>query len=321
MAISARPASPEVRHVEIGPDRAGQRLDNFLLATLKGVPRSHVYRLLRRGEVRVNRGRAKPEYRLEEGDVVRIPPVRTAISEKRLASGESFAWLAERILHEDEHLIVVDKPPGLAVHGGSGVAVGLIEALRALRPDQPGLELAHRLDRETSGCLLVAKTRQALGELHRQLREGEVHKHYLALVMGVWRGGARTVSAALARGKYAPGERQVRVAEEGKASASRFTPQRRFVGSTLVEVELFTGRTHQARVHAAHLGQPIACDDKYGDYEFNRRLRRVGLKRLFLHAARLEFRHPVSGLKLDVKSPLPPDLEAVLARLDHETRA
>jgi 23S rRNA pseudouridine955/2504/2580 synthase len=315
MSRPAPAVATEVRHAEIDSSRAGQRLDNFLLGVLKGVPRSHVYRLLRRGEVRVNKGRARAEYRLQEGDIVRIPPVRLALPERRLTSGEGFEWLAERVLHEDDDLIVVDKPAGLAVHGGSGVAVGLIEALRALRPHTPMLELVHRLDRDTSGCLLIAKSRRALLELHRQLREGGVRKNYLALVKGVWRGGPREVAASLERGHHASGERRVRVSEEGKESVSRFEPQQRYANATLLDIGLLTGRTHQARVHAAHLGHPIAGDDRYGDREFNREMRHAGLKRLFLHAARLRLRHPLTHARLEFSAPLPADLEACLGKL------
>lgn len=316
MSRPTPPVASEVRHAEIDSSHAGQRLDNYLLGILKGVPRSHVYRLLRRGEVRVNKGRAKAEYRLQAGDIVRIPPVRLGVPEKRLASGEGFEWLAERVLHEDDDLIVVNKPAGLAVHGGSGVAAGLIEALRALRSHTPMLELVHRLDRDTSGCLLIAKSRRALLELHHQLREGGVRKNYLALVKGVWRGGPREVEAALERGQHSSGERRVRVSEEGKESVSRFEPQQRYANATLVDIGLLTGRTHQARVHAAHLGHPIAGDDKYGDREFNRDMRRAGLKRLFLHAARLRLRHPVTNARLEFTAPLPADLEACLEKLN-----
>lgn len=318
MPRAAAPSATEVRHIEIGADRQGQRLDNFLLSALKGVPRSHVYRLLRRGEVRVNRGRAKPDYRLQEGDIVRLPPVRDVTPEARVADPERFAWLDQRVLFEDEHMMVIDKPAGLAVHGGSGVSVGLIEALRAIRPNTPMLELAHRLDRDTSGCLLIAKSRVALTDLHRQLREGGVRKTYVALLDGVWRGGVRDIAAALERAHHDSGERRVRVAEdegEGKESASRFTPRQRYATSTLVEIDLLTGRTHQARVHAAHAGHPIAGDDKYGQREFNREMRRLGLKRLFLHAARVRLRHPVSQRKLEFSAPLPDDLEHFLRNL------
>jgi 23S rRNA pseudouridine955/2504/2580 synthase len=318
-----KPPNPAVRYLEIDETRAGQRLDNFLIATLKGVPKSHIYRILRKGEVRINRGRARPDYRLEPGDVVRIPPLRQA-SARDIAprqAAEGFDWLLPRILHEDDDLMVVNKPSGLAVHGGSGIGVGLIEALRGLRPDVAFLELAHRLDRETSGCLLLAKTRPALLALHRLLREGAMEKRYVALVAGAWRGGAREVSVALEKNRPRSGEHMVEVAEDGKEATSLFTPHQRFGFCTLMEIRLLTGRTHQARVHAAHLGHPIAGDDKYGDREFNRRLRRLGLKRLFLHAQRLRFTHPGRDRKMDVEAPLPAELSSVLERLTHDNAA
>lgn len=316
-------AASTVCYLEIDESRAGQRLDNFLIATLKGVPKSHIYRILRKGEVRINKGRAKPEYRLEPGDMVRIPPLRLA--PPALKSGpeaaEGYAWLLPRIVHEDADILVINKPAGLAVHAGSGVTVGLIEALRGLRPEAAFLELAHRLDRETSGCLLLAKTRPALMALHRLLRDGKMEKRYLALVAGAWRGGTREVSAALEKNRPRSGERMVEVSETGKESASIFTPHQRFGMASLMEIRLLTGRTHQARVHAAHAGHPIAGDDKYGDREFNRRLRRLGLKRLFLHAQRLRFAHPVSGDRMEVDAPLPAELTDLLERLAHETAA
>lgn len=305
-----------VRHVEIDDTRAGQRLDNFLLATLRGVPKSRIYRLVRKGEVRVNRGRTQPDYRLQAGDVVRVPPVREAPAPAK-APAERFIWLEERVLYEDEHLMAINKPAGLAVHAGSGVAFGLIEALRAIRPDAPMLELVHRLDRDTSGCLLVAKSRATLTGLHTALREGGVAKQYLALVRGLLR-GTRTVSAALEK-RERGGEHMVEAGEEGREATSRFHARTRYpeAGATLVEIELLTGRTHQARVHAEHIGHPIAGDDKYGDREFNRELRRAGLKRLFLHAWRLNFKHPVMNCKMAFEAPLAPELSAVLERLAH----
>jgi 23S rRNA pseudouridine955/2504/2580 synthase len=306
--------------VTVDAGHAGQRLDNFLLTTLKGVPRTHVYRLLRKGEVRVNKGRAKPDYRLAVGDVVRLPPVRRGESGGRQLAAQAAAsgrldWLLERVLFEDESLLVLDKPAGLAVHGGSGVSVGLIEALRELRPHTPFLELAHRLDRDTSGCLLIAKSRAALVQLHDLLREGGLDKRYLALVAGPWHGGIRHVDAALEKNRPQSGERRMEVGEDGKESASDFTPREKFAESALVEVRLLTGRMHQARVHAAHIGHPIAGDDKYGERDFNQRMKRLGLTRLFLHAARLEFRHPQSGRKMSIKAPLPVELERVLEKL------
>ena len=311
------PASPPdlgVRQVAIDRRHAGQRLDNFLIRELKGVPKSRIYRILRKGEVRVNGGRAKPDYRLEEGDRVRLPPIRTAPSR---APAEGYRWLEERVLYEDEDLLVIDKPAGMAVHGGTGAGIGVIEALRSVRPAGTMLELVHRLDRGTSGCLLLAKTRAALTSLHQQMREGGVDKRYLALVRGRWRGRGRRVRTVLEKGRLQSGERMVRVAEEGQEAESHFTPRQTYAHETLVEIRLMTGRTHQARVHAAHLGHPIAGDDKYGDRDFNRELRARGLHRLFLHAARLGFVHPTSGCKVHAESPLPPDLQAVLDRL-HE---
>ncbi|MBI5611486.1 MAG: 23S rRNA pseudouridine(955/2504/2580) synthase RluC [Gammaproteobacteria bacterium] len=320
----ARPApSASVRQVEIDAGHEGQRLDNFLMTALKGVPKTHIYRIVRKGEVRINKGRVKPDYRLKSGDIVRIPPLRTAGAEARARlsapqAGAGFDWLNDRILYEDEALIAVDKPSGLAVHGGSGVSLGLIEALRALRPHARFLELVHRLDRDTSGCLLIAKKRVALVGLHAQLRDGKFDKRYLALIKGPWRGPAQRVEATLMKKQLSSGERRVHVAAEGgegKESASRFSPRRTFADAALVEIRLLTGRTHQARVHAAHLGRPIAGDDKYGDAGFNRQLRALGLKRLFLHAASLGFAHPVSGEKLWIEAPLPPELAQLLDRL------
>jgi 23S rRNA pseudouridine955/2504/2580 synthase len=316
----AREVRPGVQHVTVDAGHAGQRLDNFLLGLLKGVPRTRVYRLLRKGEVRVNRGRSRADYRLEMGDVVRIPPVRRGESASRevaarAVAGGRFDWLDDRVLYEDEHLLVLDKPAGLAVHGGSQVNVGLIEALRELRPQNPFLELAHRLDRDTSGCLMVAKSRPALTRLHDTLRAGELEKYYLALVAGRWRGGMRTVEAALERGRQAASGRRVEVGDQGKAAASVFRPREKFPETTLVEIRLLTGRTHQARVHAAHIGHAIAGDDKYGDADFNRTVRRLGLRRLFLHAARLDLHHPVTGRALRVSAPLPAELEQLLEKL------
>lgn len=304
-----------VRYVEIDENRAGQRLDNFLLGQFKGVPKSRVYRLLRRGEVRVNRGRVGPDYRLQEGDSVRLPPVREPPPRELTAKPSDYDWLSDRILHEDEGLVVLDKPAGFAVHGGSGVVIGVIEALRLLRPQAPFLELMHRLDRSTSGCLVLAKSRPALLALHAMLQAGEVDKRYLALIKGRWRGGAAELSAPLARDRHRGGERLVGVSDDGKAAATRFMPKGAYGPTTLVEIQLLTGRTHQARVHAAHLGHPIAGDDKYGDRELNRKLRPMGLRRLFLHAAALRFKHPLTGRKMEFEAPLPSELSTVLERL------
>lgn len=316
-----------VRYEEIDAERAGQRLDNYLITVLKGVPKTHIYRLMRKGEVRINKGRTRPDYRLQAGDIVRIPPVRTATDQARqMISGpdmqQRYGWLEQCILYEDDVLLVVDKPSGLAVHGGSGISLGLIETLRGLRPQARFLELVHRLDRDTSGCLVVAKKRSALLALHAMLRDGQVDKRYLALLRGVWGGKARVIDAPLQKHHLPSGERRVNVGAEGKQSASRFTPQRTFSacdalvsGASLVEIRLLTGRTHQARVHAAHAGQPIAGDDKYGDKLFDRELRALGLQRLFLHAASLRFTHPETGREISVAAPLPADLSALIERL------
>lgn len=297
----------------IGEAGVDQRLDNFLLRELKGVPRSHVYRLLRGGEVRVNSRRVDATYRLREGDRVRIPPVRRP--------GRPAAWAPVArehglpIVFEDEALLVVDKPAGVAVHGGSGISFGVIERLRAARPEARVLELAHRLDRETSGLLLVAKKRAALTALHAALREGRVGKRYLVLVKGRWGGSARDVELPLRKYVTAAGERRVDVREGGKASRTRFTPVRAAGGFTLLAAELDTGRTHQIRVQLAHLGFPVAGDDKYGDFELNRALAKRGLKRMFLHATALALAHPATGAPLALSAPLPDDLQRFLDAL------
>ena len=316
-AMTATDLSPQpsVRLLEIGSEDAGQRIDNYLLRHLKGVPRSLIYRILRRGEVRVNRGRIKAEYRLQEGDQVRVPPVRTAAPPPRLEAGGATERLEQRILYEDERLLVIDKPAGMAVHGGSGVSFGVIETLRAARPHAKFLELVHRLDRETSGCLLIAKKRSELRRLHELLREGLVEKRYLALVRGRWPGGERRVDAPLLKNQLRGGERIVTVTEDGKAADTLFRPLDIRAQASLMEVALGTGRTHQIRVHAAHVGHPLAGDEKYGDEEFNRQLRGLGLKRLFLHAHSIAYSDPDSGRDIHVSSPLPEELRLLLDRL------
>ncbi len=309
--------SDAVAKLSVGEESAGQRIDNYLTRLLKGVPKSHVYRILRSGEVRLNGKRVGPEARLSIGDTVRVPPIRTAeVTPKGSAS------LARQvpIVYEDDDLVVVDKPSGLAVHGGSGVTHGLIESLRAGRPQARFLELAHRLDRDTSGLLIVAKRRPALTEVHRQLRDGEVDKRYLVLVKGYWRDEKRTVRLALHKFATREGERRVRVDDDlGRDAATTFrriqTWRDHDPPLTLLEAELLTGRTHQIRVHLAHLGFPLAGDDKYGDFAWNRELVKAGLKRMFLHAARLAFVHPVSGAPMKLESPLPADLARYLDAL------
>ncbi len=307
-------AHQKVQIVEIDAERADQRIDNFLMNILKGVPKSMIYRLLRTGQVRVNKGRVKPPYRLQTGDLIRIPPMRLAKKEQAAEPGRGVLELIEKnIIFEDSGLIVLNKPSGIAVHGGSGISFGVIEAMRKLKTECKSLELVHRLDRETSGCLLISKKRSALRTLHDEMRQRDVKKFYLALSKGKWRGGSRIIDAPLRKNTLSSGERIVRVSSDGKEATSRFTPKQRFKMATLMEVELFTGRTHQIRVHAAHSDHPLAGDDKYGDKEFNRQMRKVGLKRLFLHAYQLKF--PWDGGHLEVTSPLDESLESVLKKL------
>jgi len=307
-----------VREIEVGEDGVGQRIDNFLLKTLKGVPKSRIYRILRKGEVRVNRGRIKPEYRLQMGDLVRIPPIRVSEAKVQVVPGDRILRLLEQnILYEDKGFLVLNKPSGLAVHGGSGVSFGVIEGLRALRPDARFLELAHRLDRDTSGCLVIAKKRSALRAFHELLRGGGMDKYYLALVQGRWQGGKRRVEAPLRKNVLKSGERVVRVSEDGKPSLSIFTPVAIYQDSSLIRVKLVTGRTHQVRVHAQFCGHPIAGDDKYGDATFNREMAKRGLKRLFLHAAELRFTLPES-ITIHVEAPLDGNLQTLLKALENE---
>ena len=305
-----------VSHVTVAADDGGQRIDNWLLRHLKGVPRSRIYRILRKGEVRLNGKRAKPEQRVAAGDDVRLPPVRTPEEQGPTRVPDNLlASIEAAIVHEDKDLLVIAKPAGVAVHGGSGVSFGVIEALRASRP-QETLELAHRLDRDTSGLLMVARNRAALRSLHALMREGKVEKRYLALVKGAWNLGKKTIDAPLATRARQGGERVVRVHEAGKASNSTFTPVD-FFGptATLLEVNIGTGRTHQIRVHALHAGHPVVGDDKYGDKDFNDGMRALGLKRMFLHAQTLGFQWPNSGREFSLSVPLPADLALTLEGL------
>ena len=305
-----------VRQVEASAGDAGQRLDNFLLRHFKSVPRSRVYRLLRRGEVRVNGRRAKPDYRLAEGDRLRLPPVRTGPTRSESRVPDALIERIKRtIVHEDPDLLVINKPAGLAVHGGSGLSFGVIEALRAARPEE-SLELVHRLDRETSGCLLVARRRAALRSLHALLREGAVEKRYLALVAGQWQLGRKRIDVPLKTRQLQGGERVVKAHAAGKSSATEFRPVQ-FYGkrATLVEAAIETGRTHQIRVHAAYAGHPVAGDDKYGDRECNESLRKLGLTRMFLHAQTVSFIWRETGREFTASVPLDDELKAVLDRL------
>jgi 23S rRNA pseudouridine955/2504/2580 synthase len=308
--------------LEVGEEGDAQRVDNYLTRVLKGVPKSHIYRILRSGEVRVNSGRVSPEHRLNVGDRLRLPPVRTPQrGPVERAAEPALPRLVRHILHEDDALIVINKPPGMAVHGGSGVSLGVIEQLRRERPAAPFLELVHRLDRETSGVLLIAKKRSALTALHGQLRDGQAQKSYLTLVKGRWRDAKRAVKLPLHKYVSRSGERRVRVETEGQEALTIFHARRALGDFTLLEAELKTGRTHQIRVHLAHLGYPIAGDDKYGDFELNKALAREGLKRMFLHACRMTIRHPVTGRTTTFEAPLPDELERFVQRLGSVTHA
>ena len=306
----------QVQLLTIEAEHDGQRIDNFLKTQLKGVPKSLIYRILRKGEVRVNKKRIKPEYKLCAGDVIRVPPVRVAEkNELPSANLGVIQRLESQILFEDEAMIVLNKPSGMAVHGGSGLSFGVIEGLRALRPDARFLELVHRLDRDTSGVLLVAKKRSALRSLHEQLRVKTMRKQYLALVRGQWQPHVKVVNAPLRKNDLQSGERVVRVSSDGKPSETRFRIARQFAEATLVECSPITGRTHQIRVHTQHAGHPIACDDKYGEAAFDDKMRSQGLKRLFLHAWKLTFTHPVDGREVLIEAPLAPELDNFLNKL------
>ena len=323
--IEGKPSpTPAARIVEVDAESTGQRLDNFLIRHLKGVPKTHVYRIIRSGEVRLNKGRTSADARVAEGDLVRLPPVR--VSEKIAEKAERPAPAREfPILLEDEQLIALDKPAGVAVHGGSGVSFGVIEQLRQARPQARFLELVHRLDRETSGILLVAKKRSALTHLQDQFRGRETGKTYLALVTGSWPANHKVIDQPLHKYLQEGGERRVRVTTQDDPDGMRSIilvkvreqlaprPMAGLPAMSLLEVTIKTGRTHQIRVHLASQGHPIAGDDKYGDFDLNRRLQKNGLKRMFLHAWRLQFDHPGSGERLELRAELPPDLADFLA--------
>ena len=309
------PVPLQVQLLTISEDEAGQRIDNFLLRICKGVPKSHIYRVLRSGEVRVNKGRIDQTYRLEEGDIVRVPPVRMAEKIDSGAPGTEFT-----ILFEDSHLLIIDKPAGVAVHGGSGVSYGVIEQLRASRPDAKFLELVHRLDRDTSGVLMLAKKRSALTNLHEQMRDGTTDKRYLVLVHGDWQNARQHIKLPLHKYTAADGERRVRVQADGMASHTVFSLQKRYGPFALLEAELKTGRTHQIRVHLASSGYAIVGDDKYGDFALNRVLQkaegaRIAFKRMFLHAHQITFTHPETGKPVTLNAPLPAECERFLKSL------
>jgi 23S rRNA pseudouridine955/2504/2580 synthase len=306
---------PKVQFVEIDDDFAGQRIDNYLLARLKNVPKSMIYRIVRKGEVRVNKKRIKPEYKIQEGDIVRIPPVKLPESTAVELPSVKLAKVSELescIIYEDDHLLILNKPSGTAVHGGSGLKFGAIEALRALRPDARYLELVHRIDRDTSGILLIAKKRSALRRLQEQFRNKTVQKYYFALVMGHWKSTCKVVNVPLLKNEV---NSIVRVNPNGKPSETRFKILEKFEQATLIQASPITGRTHQIRVHAQHAGHPIGWDDRYGDRRFDAYTAQFGLDRLFLHAANIKFTHPSTEELMDISAPMEKRLERVLTGL------
>lgn len=314
--------SSSVVYLTVSQDESGQRIDNFLLTKLKGVPRPRIYKILRKGEIRVNKGRVKPTYRIQMNDVVRIPPNLNILSanndNKARINKALLKTLEQRILYEDEGLLIINKPSGLAVHGGSGLGYGLIEVARALRPDCRSLELVHRLDRETSGCIILSKKRSILRELHSLLRgeQGKsIDKKYLALVDGKWHGKQHIINAALKKNVLRSGERIVRVSSEGKPSETRVKIIRQFQSATLIEAVPVTGRTHQIRVHCQYAGHPILGDQRYGNEASNMCSKQYRVKRLFLHAKSLKFKLALSNQEIDVYAPLDEDLEQVLDKL------
>jgi 23S rRNA pseudouridine955/2504/2580 synthase len=305
-----------VQIIEVDSEQAGQRIDNFLFARLKGVPKGHIYRILRTGEVRRNGGRVKAQDRVEAGDKLRIPPIRVAERESTdIPINLVRSRIEPRILFEDEDMIILNKPSGMAVHGGSGLSYGVIEALRELRPLSKGLELVHRLDRDTSGCLVIAKKRSALRSLHNQFRDDEVKKVYSALLAGVWAKSFWMVDAPLKKNVLKSGERMVKVARDGKEAVTEFQRIAKFSNATLVDASPITGRTHQIRVHAQHLGHPLAGDERYGEDNANRQFKQLGLKRLFLHSRETKLKHPRTGTSMTFKAPLDEELSEFLERL------
>ncbi|MBS4049753.1 MAG: 23S rRNA pseudouridine(955/2504/2580) synthase RluC [Methylomonas sp.] len=313
MKTASEQTNPQVQWLEISEANTEQRLDNFLISYLKGVPKTRIYRMVRKGEVRVNKGRVDVSYKLVLGDIVRIPPVRVAEKNDEVIVQPTLKYsLENHILYEDEGFIVLNKPSGFAVHGGSGVQSGVIEALRQIRPQQKFLELVHRLDKETSGCLLIAKKRSVLKVLHELFRGDGIRKTYLALLAGQFKRKKQLVDVPLLKNVNQGGERMVTVSRAGKSAETLFTRLKAFEDATLVHAAPKTGRTHQIRVHAAWLGHPIVADDRYGEDAVNKAFKKRGYKRLFLHAEQLQFLHPVSGQALHFTAPLPDDLQALL---------
>ena len=305
-----------IQQLTVTNDYSGQRLDNFLMSRLKGLPKSRLYRIIRKGELRINKKRVKPDYRLQEGDIIRIPPLRLIPRTPKNILNTNLAELLEKaIIFEDNHFLALNKPSGMAVHGGSGIHLGLIEALRLLRPQLKFLELAHRLDRDTSGCLLLAKKSSILKELHELLRSGQMKKTYIALVAGQWPKSLQKIDAPLYKNQLQSGERIVVVQAEGKSSLTEFSVQHYYVESTLIAAMPITGRTHQIRVHAQFAKHPIIGDEKYGEKEINKKMRQLGCKRLFLHASQLEFTLGSTGKTITLAAKLPEDLSQVLKNL------
>ncbi|EDP46534.1 23S rRNA pseudouridine(955/2504/2580) synthase RluC [Rickettsiella grylli] len=306
-----------IQYLTITKDYSGQRLDNFLISRLKGLPKSRLYRIIRKGELRIYKKRVKPDYRLQEGDIIRVPPLSLSglPTKKKVLNEKQAKFLEKTIIFEDKHLLVLNKPSGMAVHGGSGITLGVIEAFRLIRPQLKFLELVHRLDRETSGCLLMAKKRSILKELHELLRLNGIKKTYIALVSGHWPPSLLSVAEPLYKNQRQSGERMVRVQPEGKRSLTKFSIQQYYSDSTLVTATPITGRTHQIRVHAQCVNHPIIGDEKYGNKEINKKMRQLGCKRLFLHASELVFTLPSQEKTLTLQAKLPEDLNRLLNQL------
>ena len=316
--LSKAEGSPSVRIQTVDEGSAGQRIDNYLTKILKGVPKSHLYRILRSGEVRVNSKRVDATYRVEDGDKIRIPPIRTTVTETEGRDAKVTPRFEQAVIFEDDAMLVVNKPAGMAVHGGSGISRGVIEQLRLERPHAKYLELVHRLDRETSGVLMIAKKRTALVSLHEMMRANRMDKRYLMLVYGRWTEKKKRVELSLQKHVTSNGERKVTVEEEGQLSETVFHLKKSLGDFSFLEAQLITGRTHQLRVQLAHLGFPIAGDDKYGDFALNKQLQKRGLKRMFLHSAVTTIKHPLTGERLVFSAALPKELEGFLTRLESE---
>ncbi len=305
----------KVQIMSIENDQDAQRIDNFLIRILKGVPKSKIYKILRKGEVRVNKKRVKPTYKIQVNDQVRIPPIRLEESDNYVPDKNKIEFLEKAVIYEDDRLLIVNKPSGIAVHGGSGLNYGLIEGLRSLRPNAPFLELVHRLDRDTSGCILIAKKRSALRHLHEQLRNNLMHKHYHALVKGTWPKRQQKVKVSLRKNQLQSGERMVFADDSGKESETRFKVLENYSFATLVEAKPITGRTHQIRVHCQFVNNNIANDSKYGDLEFDKKIKSLGCKRLFLHAQKISFIHPKTEEQVSFEAPYDKSLTHLLDQL------